>query len=221
MQWQNSPRISFQKPEMWKLWKVTKNNNEWLNNALKYKLFTFLWQTNITAFFFYSTCCIPGIFFFFQTSGLPADSKESWLTLITHWSHLRRVIRLLAIVIQSLSFPTILCTQTPSAGQVSPPIQLFSSLPNNTNTFLSCNCLRRLTQAISSLRAWLSPTTFNYRQSSSPHPSLLPGLIRLPENVLEPYPIIFTSHPRQCYCCHSSEPVTRSEFSGDKGEKGG
>ena len=42
-------------------------------------------------------------------------------------------------------------------------IQLFSYLPNNTNTILSCNCLRRLTQPISSLWAWLSPTTYNYR----------------------------------------------------------
>lgn len=63
------------------------------------------------------------------------------------------------LVIQSLSFPTILLTQ---------PLSLWSSCPHPSRTtqtyILFCNRLHGMTlQSISSLCVWLISTTYNYR----------------------------------------------------------
>ena len=84
--------------------------------------------------------------------------------------------------------------QSLSAGQVLP----WSSCPHPSQTtqtdILSCNCPNWLTQPISSLCARLNSTTYNYRQSTLPSQTH-PKASFLSKYVLQPFPIIFISHP--------------------------
>ncbi len=172
-QWQNNLRICF--PENLKNTKMLHGIRvfKWFIDSSRNKTDCLSGnQTSDMGFYFILSAC----FFHFilwirptsrQWEGEPVDINY----MLKSYSQLNCVIWLLVIVIQSLSFPTILSTQLLSARQVLP----WSSCPHPSQTAQTrtrfCNCLHGLTQSISSLCGWLTSKTYNYTQSTLPSPA--------------------------------------------------